>query len=84
MFVQWGQLMVRARWSVLAATVVFVGFGASWGTGVFGGLSGGGLDDPTSASAMTRQEVIDVFGRRTWTSSCCTPAPATRPTTQRS
>ena len=62
MFVQWGQLMVRARWSVLAATVVFVGFGASWGTGVFGGLSGGGFDDPTSASAMTRQEVIDVFG----------------------
>jgi len=62
MFVQWGQLMVRARWGVLVATVMFVGFGAAWGPGVFGGLSGGGFDDPTSASAMTRQEVIDTFG----------------------
>ena len=51
--------MVQARWSVLAATVALVAFGATWGTGV---LSGGGFNDPNSPSATVRQQVIKVLG----------------------
>jgi len=59
---RWGRLMFAARWGVLAITVAFVAFGATWGTGLFGVLSGGGFNDPNSPSAIVRQQVTKVLG----------------------
>jgi RND superfamily putative drug exporter len=83
MLVRWGYLLVRARWSVLALTVVLVGFGATWGAGVFGVLSGGGFDDPSSPSAKVRHQLIGALGPQdTDILVLCTPAltgPSTTP-----
>ena len=56
MFAWWGTAVVRARWLVLAAAVIFIAVGVLWGTGVFGKLHGGGFDDPDSEAsrALTR------------------------------
>ncbi|WP_020393377.1 MMPL family transporter [Kribbella catacumbae] len=62
MLVKWGQLIVRARWSVLALAVLLAGVGATWGAGVFGLLAGGGYDDPNSSSAKVRQHLVETLG----------------------
>ena len=51
MFAWWSRLLVRLRWVVLAAAAVVFGIGATWGTGVFGALTGGGFNDPESESS---------------------------------
>ncbi|WP_420119552.1 MMPL family transporter [Micromonospora sp.] len=64
MFAWWGQVVVRARWAVLAVAGVLIAVGATWGTGVFGELSGGGFDDPSSESSRTVQRVTAELGRQ--------------------
>ncbi|MBM7075763.1 MMPL family transporter [Micromonospora humida] len=64
MFAWWGRVVVRARWAVLAVAGVLIAVGATWGTGVFGELSGGGFDDPSSESSRTVQRVTAELGRQ--------------------
>ncbi|GGL86438.1 MMPL family transporter [Micromonospora yangpuensis] len=62
MFGWWGRTVVRARWGVLAAAVALVVLGATWGTGVFGQLSGGGFDDPASESSRAAERITAELG----------------------
>ena len=62
MFAWWGRAVVRARWFVLAATLVVVAIGAVWGTGIFGALASGGFDDPASESSRAHARIEEVFG----------------------
>src|SRR2546421_1537334 len=62
MFARWAQFVVRARWAVLAAGLVLVVLGVTWGTGVFGVLSGGGFNDPHTASNGVRQQITQRLG----------------------
>ncbi len=62
MFTSLAHLVVRARWVVLAATVLFIGTAAVWGTGVFGELSDGGFDDPDSESSLAASVSDEAFG----------------------
>jgi uncharacterized membrane protein YdfJ with MMPL/SSD domain len=61
-FEWWGRAVVRARWWVLAASTVLVVIGATWGAGIFGTLSGGGYDDPSSQSSHAHARIAEVFG----------------------
>ena len=63
MFESLGRLMFRRRRWVLAAAGMFVVVAAVWGTGVFGSLAGGGLQDPRSDSARAAQQATRMFGR---------------------
>ncbi|HEX5542178.1 MAG TPA: MMPL family transporter [Micromonospora sp.] len=60
----WGRAIVRLRWAVLATAVVLVGVGATWGAGVFGALTGGGFEDPTSESSRARERITAELGRQ--------------------
>ncbi len=62
MFARWGLAMVRARWAVLAAALLVVVLGATWGAGVFGALSTGGFNDANSESAKVRAQIIAELG----------------------
>ncbi|MET7952238.1 MMPL family transporter [Micromonospora sp. NPDC005324] len=62
MFVWWGRAVVRLRWIVLAMAAVLVGIGLTWGTGVFGQLTGGGFDDPASESSQAARRVAAELG----------------------
>jgi trehalose monomycolate/heme transporter len=62
MFASWAKVVVRGRWVVLAAGLALVIVGATWGTGVFGVLSGGGFNDPGTASNAVRQQVVQRLG----------------------
>ncbi|GAB2918927.1 MMPL family transporter [Micromonospora polyrhachis] len=62
MFTWWGRAVVRLRWVVLAAAVLLAVIGATWGTGVFGSLTGGGFDDPASESSQLRERVTEGLG----------------------
>ena len=62
MFAWWGRAVVRLRWVVVAAAGVLVVIGASWGTGVFGSLGGGGFDDPASESSRAHQRITAELG----------------------
>ncbi|GAA4448355.1 MMPL family transporter [Phytohabitans houttuyneae] len=64
MFAWWGRAVVRLRWGVLAAAAVLVVVGATWGTGVFGKLTGGGFDDPASESTKARERIIAELGNQ--------------------
>ena len=64
MFAWWGRVVVRARWAVLAAALVLVGVGATWGTGVFGALIGGGFDDPDMESSRIEQQITEQLGNQ--------------------
>ncbi|BCB87634.1 MMPL family transporter [Phytohabitans suffuscus] len=64
MFAWWGRVVVRLRWAVLAAAAVLVVLGATWGTGVFGKLTGGGFDDPGSESTKARARIIAELGNQ--------------------
>ncbi len=62
---QWlGRVTVRFRWMVLAAAAVVVLIGVTWGTGVFGALSGGGYTDPGSESARAVSRINHEVGRQ--------------------
>ena len=64
MFARWGSAVVRLRWAVLAAALVLIAVGATWGTGVFGSLTGGGFDDPASESSRTQQRITAELGNQ--------------------
>jgi RND superfamily putative drug exporter len=65
MFAWWGQAVVRLRWAVLAAGVALVVVGVTWGTGVFGGLSSGGFEDPGSESTQAQERIAAELGDQT-------------------
>ncbi|MFI7574993.1 MMPL family transporter [Micromonospora sp. NPDC049497] len=62
MFAWWGRVVVRFRWAVLAAALVLVAVGATWGAGVFGQLTGGGFDDPASESSRAAERITAELG----------------------
>ncbi|MGN9808491.1 MMPL family transporter [Micromonospora sp. BQ11] len=62
MFAWWGRVVVRLRWAVLAAALVLVAVGATWGAGVFGQLTGGGFDDPASESSRAAERISAELG----------------------
>ncbi len=64
MLVQWGRFVARARWWVLLAAVALVAAGATWGTGVFGVLTGGGFTDPDSESTIAQERILEEIGDR--------------------
>lgn len=64
MFAWWSPLVVKLRWVVLAAAVVVFGIGATWGTGVFGVLTGGGFTDPDSESVIAQERIVEEVGRQ--------------------
>ncbi|AVT37425.1 efflux RND transporter permease subunit [Plantactinospora sp. BB1] len=64
MFAWWGRAVVRLRWVVLAAGLVLVAVGATWGTGVFGSLTGGGFEDPGSESVRTQERITAELGNQ--------------------
>jgi trehalose monomycolate/heme transporter len=49
----WGNFVARRAWTVLVAGLVIVAGAAVFGLGVFGSLSSGGYDDPSSESARS-------------------------------
>jgi RND superfamily putative drug exporter len=55
-------MVVRARWVVLLGAVALLVVGATWGAGIFGTLSGGGYDDPSSQSSHAHTRITEVFG----------------------
>jgi RND superfamily putative drug exporter len=64
MFAWWGRLVYRARWWVLAFWLAVLVLGATWGTGVFGSLSTGGFDDPSSPSSQAHARITGELGRQ--------------------
>lgn len=62
MFAWWGHAVVRLRWAVLAAALVVVAVGSTWGAGVFGQLTGGGYDDPASESSRAAERITAELG----------------------
>src|SRR2546430_9390551 len=62
MFARWGQFVGKARWFVLAAGLALTVFGATWGTGVFGSLSAGGVNDPNTRANQVREEIARELG----------------------
>jgi RND superfamily putative drug exporter len=62
MFSSWGRLVVRGRRLVLVAGLALVVIGATWGTGIFGALSGGGFNDPHTASGQVRDQITRQLG----------------------
>ncbi|MER7441009.1 MMPL family transporter [Micromonospora avicenniae] len=62
MFGWWGRAVVRGRWVVLAAAVLLAAVGATWGTAVFGQLTGGGFEDPVSESSRAYERIVDELG----------------------
>jgi trehalose monomycolate/heme transporter len=64
MFAWWGRAVARHRWPVLAAGLLLAVVGVTWGIGVFGGLTGGGFDDPGSESSRASERVVAELGRQ--------------------
>jgi RND superfamily putative drug exporter len=62
MFAWWGRMVVRLRWTVLAAALALVVVGATWGAAVFGQLTGGGFDDPASESSRAAARITEELG----------------------
>lgn len=62
MFAVWGRTVVRHRRVVVIVAALFALFGAIWGTGLFGGLSAGGFDDPASESSRAAAAIEAQFG----------------------
>jgi RND superfamily putative drug exporter len=53
MMQSWGRFVAGRAWTVLIAGLVLVAAAALYGLGVFGSLSSGGYDDPSSVSARS-------------------------------
>ncbi|MDG4767191.1 MMPL family transporter [Solwaraspora sp. WMMD406] len=64
MFVWWGQAVVRLRWVVLTAAAVLVVVGVTWGTGLFGAVSGGGFADPDAESTRAQDRITAELGNQ--------------------
>jgi trehalose monomycolate/heme transporter len=64
MFARWGRSVARHRWPVLVAGLLLAVVGATWGTGVFGGLTGGGFEDPASESSRASERITAGLGRQ--------------------
>jgi uncharacterized membrane protein YdfJ with MMPL/SSD domain len=64
MFAWWGRRVADWRWAVLAAGLVLVAVGVTWGTGVFGSLTGGGFDDPNSESSRAHSRTSAELGNQ--------------------
>ncbi|ROT32757.1 MMPL family transporter [Micromonospora sp. HM5-17] len=64
MFLWWGRAVVRLRWAVLAAALALVALGATWGSGVFGTLTGAGYDDPDSESSRAAARITAEVGNQ--------------------
>ena len=47
---------------MIAAALVLAAVGATWGTGVFGALTGGGFDDPDSESSRAHARITEELG----------------------
>jgi trehalose monomycolate/heme transporter len=63
MFGWWGRTVVTVRWWVIAAALALIVAGATWGSGVFGSLTGGGYDDPGSEANRTAAAIAEHLGR---------------------
>lgn len=63
MFEALGRVMYRRRRWVVALTLAFVAFAVTWGTGVFGQLTGGGFEDPDSESTRAGEVAAQELGR---------------------
>ncbi|MFB9906625.1 MMPL family transporter [Allokutzneria oryzae] len=64
MFVSWGSVVHRRRWLVAVAIVLFTVVGGAWGAGVFGALSQGGYEDPSSEAARATATAKEALGRQ--------------------
>ncbi|MGP3969004.1 MMPL family transporter [Streptomyces sp. 6N223] len=64
MFASLGRLAHRRPKTVLVVAALFAAFGAVWGTGVFGELTGGGFRDEGSESALAEERLAEAFGRQ--------------------
>jgi RND superfamily putative drug exporter len=61
---RWGHISYRARRLILWVALCLVGFGAVWGSGVFGQLQdAGGFNAPSSQSQHESQLATSTFGR---------------------
>jgi RND superfamily putative drug exporter len=63
MFEALGRVTYRRRRWVVGLALLFVVFGAVWGTGVFGSLTGGGFEDPDSESSRAAAVAAEKLGR---------------------
>ena len=63
MFEALGRMMYRRRRWVVALALAFVAFAVTWGTGVFGQLTGGGFEDPDSESTRAGEVAAQELGR---------------------
>ena len=64
LFGRWGRTMYRRRRLVLALTGVLLVVAGVWGTSVFGSLSSGGFEDPSSESSRAAALIQDRFGHQ--------------------
>src|SRR4051794_8201821 len=64
MFAWWGRTVGTVRWWVVAAALALVAIGATWGSGVFGRLTGGGYDDPNSEANRAAAAISTELGQR--------------------
>src|SRR3954452_23861644 len=64
MFAWWGRTVVKVRWWVVAAALALVVAGTTWGSGVFGALTGGGYDDPAGEANRTAAAISRQLGQR--------------------
>ena len=55
------RLAFRRRWAILLVGLIILVIGATYGTGVFGALRGGGLTDPASESSREAARVDEKF-----------------------
>ena len=64
MFAWWGRVVVRGRWAVLVAGILFALVGGLWGTGVIPALSAGGFETPDSDSDRAATRIVAELGRQ--------------------
>jgi RND superfamily putative drug exporter len=58
-----GRVVYRRRRVVVSLALLFVAFGAVWGTGVFGAMTGAGFEDPDSDSSRAAAVAERELGR---------------------